>query len=84
MKKYLIDVAERTVWTYIETLVGLLAVSGPLNLSAIEAAAVAALPAAAAIVKGAIAGQFGVKGSAAALPASVDAPVSVDAPGADG
>ena len=72
MKKFVVDVVERAVWTYLESLIGLIAVSGPLNLSTVEAAAVAALPAAIAVVKGAIAGSFGAKGSAALLPEALD------------
>ena len=68
MKKFLVDTAERVVATYLETLVGLLIVAGPLNLDAFEVAAVSALPAAAAVLKACLASRFGAKDSAALLP----------------
>lgn len=64
MKKFLIDTAERAVATYVEVFLGLLLVAGPLDLDKVEVALVAALPAALAVVKAAIASRYGKKDSA--------------------
>lgn len=66
---FLADLAERTAATYVESLVGLLLLSwadiAELGaLSVFEAAAVAAVPAALAVVKGGLATQRGDAGSA--------------------
>ncbi|MEV0278899.1 holin [Streptomyces sp. NPDC050610] len=70
MPRLLIDIAERTVAAYVTTLLGLLLADGfdLTSLSAIKAAAVAALPAALSVLKGAIGGLAGDKTSAAWLP----------------
>jgi hypothetical protein len=68
-KTFLIDLAERTAATYGQALCGLLLADAThmLSLGAVRAAAVAALPAALAIVKGALGGAV-TGGSAAWLP----------------
>lgn len=69
MSKFLLGTAERAIATYVEAFLGLLIVAGPLNLEAVEVALVAALPAALAVVKAAIASRLGTKGSPSLLPA---------------
>lgn len=61
MKRYLLDLADRTAWTYLQTLAGLVTAAGfdLVDLASWKAAAVAALPAAYTAVKGAIAKRFG-------------------------
>lgn len=60
-KRYIVDLVERTVATYLETFIGLLIASGldvaaPLTrMAVVEKAAVAALPAALAVVKSGLA-----------------------------
>jgi hypothetical protein len=76
MKKFLIDTAERALSTYVEAVLALVVVSGPLNLDTFEVALVSALPAAFAVIKAALASRFGRKGSAALLPVSLDTPAS--------
>ncbi|MER0443006.1 hypothetical protein ABR738_00195 [Streptomyces sp. Edi4] len=71
----LADVAERTVLTYVEALLGLLlagATTDLVNLSFLEASAIAAIPAALTVVKGAIGTRLGQVGTAAWLPAKTD------------
>lgn len=68
MKKFLVDTAERAVATYVEVVIGLLLVAGPLDLDKVEVALVAALPAALSVVKSAIASRYGARGDAAMLP----------------
>lgn len=72
MTRYLIDLAERTAATYVAAFLGLLLADGfdMLSLSALKAAAVAAIPAALSVVKGALATLVGDRGSAAVLPSS--------------
>ncbi|GHF38219.1 hypothetical protein GCM10010218_19190 [Streptomyces mashuensis] len=67
----LLDIAERTLAAYITTFVGLLLADGfdLTSISAIKAAAIAALPAALSVVKGAIGSRFGDRTSAGWLPA---------------
>lgn len=75
MPRFLYDVAERTMLTYVETFLGLLLASGAtdlVDLSAAKAAAVAALPAALTVVKSAVGTLLGRAGSAAWLPADKD------------
>ncbi|MFL4904807.1 hypothetical protein ACJ6WF_16870 [Streptomyces sp. MMS24-I2-30] len=66
--KFLTDLAERTISTYLETLLGLLLASSVVDLSAAKAAAVAAIPAGLAVIKGALSGFLGKPATAAALP----------------
>ncbi|MFL4903853.1 hypothetical protein ACJ6WF_11860 [Streptomyces sp. MMS24-I2-30] len=66
--KLLTDLAERTIATYLEAFLGLLLASGVIDLSAAKAAAVAAIPAGLAVVKGALSSRIGSSSSAAALP----------------
>lgn len=63
-KRFVVDLVERVVATYVETFVGLLMVSGVTNLSTARTAAVAALPTALAVVKGAAAKFVGSRDSA--------------------
>lgn len=71
MPKLLVDVVERTVAAYVTTFLGLLLATGfdLTNMSAVKAAALAALPAALSIIKGVVGAMFGDAGSAAWLPA---------------
>lgn len=69
MKRFLIDTAERAVATYVEVVIGLLLVAGQLDLDKIEVALVAAIPAALAVVKAAIASRLGSSDSAALVEA---------------
>lgn len=69
MKKFIAGTAERAIATYVEVVIGLLIVAGPLNLDKVEVALVAALPAALSVVKSAIASRLGTKGSPSLLPA---------------
>ncbi|PSJ29362.1 hypothetical protein B7P34_07635 [Streptosporangium nondiastaticum] len=69
-QKVLLDILERTAAAYVTTFLGLLLADGfdLTDVSALKAAAVAALPAALSVIKGAIGTRFGDKGSAAWLP----------------
>ncbi|MEU7137241.1 holin [Streptomyces sp. NPDC046261] len=70
MRKVLVDIAERTLAAYVTTFLGLLIADGfdLTDVSAIKAAAIASLPAALSVIKGAIGSRFGEKGTAAWLP----------------
>ncbi|MFI9204297.1 holin [Streptomyces sp. NPDC053048] len=70
MRKVLVDIAERTLAAYVTTFLGLLIADGfdLTSVSAIKAAAIAALPAALSVIKGAIGTRFGEKESAAWIP----------------
>lgn len=68
-RKFFTDLLERTVATYVEVVIGLLLVAGPLDLDKIEVSLVAAIPAALAVVKSALASRVGNKGDASLLPA---------------
>ncbi|MFI1563845.1 hypothetical protein ACH4ZX_12430 [Streptomyces sp. NPDC020490] len=73
--KLFADIAERAVLTYVEALLGLLLASGTTNLihlSALESAAIAAIPAGLAVLKGAIGSLLGRAGTASWLPAESD------------
>lgn len=73
--KLLADIAERTVLTYVEAFLGLLLASGTTNLvtlSALESAAIAAIPAGLAVIKGAVGSLLGRSGTASWLPAQSD------------
>jgi hypothetical protein len=73
--RLLADIAERTLLTYIEAFLGLLLASGTTNvitLSALESAAIAAIPAGLAVVKGAVGSLLGRAGTASWLPAKSD------------
>ncbi|MER7794916.1 holin [Streptomyces sp. NPDC097640] len=75
MPRFLYDLAERTILTYVETFLGLLLASGVTDLvdiSTAKAAAIAALPAALAVVKSAAGSLLGNNASAAWLPAGKD------------
>ncbi|MEU5427045.1 holin [Streptomyces olivoreticuli] len=69
-KKVLIDILERTLAAYVTTFLGLLIADGfdLTSVSALKAAAIAALPAALSVIKGAIGSRFGDQSSAAWLP----------------
>lgn len=82
-KTFLPDLVERVVFTYLESFLGLVIASafvdsGKLNMGAVTAAAVSALPAALSLLKGLIASQIGDTGTAAALPAAQDTEVNLD------
>jgi len=73
--KLLADIAERTVLTYIEAFLGLLLAVGTtniVNLSTLESAAIAAIPAGLTVAKGAVGTLLGRAGTASWLPARTD------------
>ncbi|MEV7186582.1 holin [Kitasatospora sp. NPDC057542] len=74
MRKLIIDLVERTVATYAAAFLGLLLADrfDLTSFSALKAAAVAALPAALTVVKGAVATLVGDPNSAALLARSRD------------
>ncbi|MFF4157987.1 holin [Streptomyces sp. NPDC001678] len=69
-RKVLLDIAERTLAAYVTTFLGIVIADGfdLTSISALKAAAIAALPAALSVIKGAIGSRFGDKSSAAWLP----------------
>lgn len=71
----LADVAERTALTYVEAFLGLLlaaATTDVVDLSFLQSAAVAAIPAGLTVVKSAIGSRLGQVGTASWLPAKND------------
>ncbi|MBC2879301.1 MULTISPECIES: holin [Streptomyces] len=69
-KKVLADIAERTIAAYLTTFLGLLIADGfdLTDVSALKAAAIAALPAALSVIKGALGRYVGDDDSVAWLP----------------
>ncbi|MFE6871503.1 holin [Kitasatospora sp. NPDC057692] len=69
MRKFIVDLTERTVATYAAAFLGLLLADtfDLTSISALKAAAVAALPAALSVLKGAVATRVGDPASAALL-----------------
>jgi len=68
------DLVFRTIRTYVVSFLGLL-VAAPVfdfSVGALQAAAIGAIPAALAVVKGILAGQVGNKGTPAFLPLNLD------------
>jgi hypothetical protein len=63
-KKYLLDVAERAVATYLQTVIGLLLVADGLDIDKVTAIMVAGIPAALSVLKSALAGLYGNTDSA--------------------
>ena len=57
-RSFLVDLVERAVATYVQTLIGLLIVSGVTDLAAIQSAAVAAIPAGLSVVKSVLAERY--------------------------
>ncbi|AEW94584.1 MULTISPECIES: holin [Streptomycetaceae] len=70
MNRRWLDLGERTVATYVQAVCGLLLAdaTGLMSLGALRAAAVAALPAAFAVIKSALALGLGPSGTASLLP----------------
>lgn len=70
MTRQLLDIAERTVATYLQALLGLIVAGGLdlTNLSTLKAAAIAAIPAAFAVLKGAVGALLGDPRTASWLP----------------
>ncbi len=66
-KKLLLDIAERTFWTYVQSFIGLLLASSVIDITTLKAAGVSAIPAALAVIKGFAASRVG-DNTAAALP----------------
>ncbi|MCC3769454.1 hypothetical protein [Streptomyces sp. UNOC14_S4] len=66
--RFLPNLAERTVATHFKAFLGLLLAGTVTDLSTAKAAAVSALPAALAIVKGTLSGVLGRTGTASLLP----------------
>lgn len=78
-----LDLVFRTIRTYVVAFIGLL-VAVPvfaIDVSLAEAAAVGAIPAALAVVKAAVASKVGDSGTAALLPADIDATADGDSGG---
>ena len=71
-KTFLIDLAERTVSAYVVAVVSLLLTADLTNVDAVKAAALAAIPAALVVVKGAAALFVGNPDSAGLLPSAYD------------
>lgn len=72
-KAFLIDLAERAFATYLQAFIGfLVAGATEVNLSVIESAGLAAIPAALSVVKSMIASRVGDPDSAALIPADDD------------
>ncbi|WP_045698635.1 hypothetical protein [Streptomyces rubellomurinus] len=72
MTKLLVDLAERTAATYLEAVIGLLLVGGVTGLSSVQSAAIAAVPAGLAVIKGALGVFIGRADTAALLPTRID------------
>lgn len=71
----LLDIAERTVLTYLEAFLGLLLAAGTtdlVDLTVWQTAAISAIPAGLAVVKGSIGTVLGRPGTASWLPAHTD------------
>lgn len=78
MSNYIKDLAERVAATYVESFAGLLIAAetfaaGTINLTGIETAAVAAIPAALSVIKGAAAKRVGKNDTAAVRREKADA-----------
>lgn len=76
-RNLLLDIAERTGWTYCQAYLGLwigsgLGVAAVADLSMADKALISVLPAVLAAVKGLAASRVGASDSAATLPAAVD------------
>ncbi|MEU3569405.1 holin [Kitasatospora sp. NPDC036755] len=69
MRKFVLDLVERTAATYVAAFLGLLLADqfDLTSISALKAAAVSALPAALSVLKGAVATRIGDPASAALL-----------------
>jgi hypothetical protein len=80
-KSFILDLAERTVATYLQAFIGLLLAGQVTGLSTIEAAAIAAIPAGLAVIKGALARFVGDPASASLLPAKPPAEVPSESGG---
>lgn len=78
-RAFLVDLVERTAATYVEAGAGLLLADTThlLSLGSLRVAAVAALPAALTVVKGALAGSLGSTSTASVLPAKTAPPSAV-------
>lgn len=63
------DLAERSLFTYLEALVAFLAVAERIDISTVTAASLAGIPAALAVIKGTLARFLGDRESAAVIPA---------------
>lgn len=69
-KKFVVDLVERTASTYVEVLIGLLIASKvTLDISVLKTSAIAAIPAALAVLKGALAKKVGDSDTAAVVSA---------------
>lgn len=74
-KTFLIDLAERAIATYIQALIGfLVAGATELNVSGLQAAALAAIPAALSVAKSLIASQVGDPANASLVGVAADDP----------
>lgn len=70
MRQFILDLAERTAATYVQAFLGLMLADGfdLLSIGELESAALAAIPAALAVVKSGVATFVGDPASAALLP----------------
>ncbi|MFE5332962.1 hypothetical protein ACFRCG_41920 [Embleya sp. NPDC056575] len=69
--RFFLDLVERTLFTYAEVVLGLMiasATTSAIDLSVAKAAAIAGIPAALAVVKGALSSMVGTPGTASVLP----------------
>lgn len=82
MGKFMLDVLERTLGTYVAAFVGLLLANGldALSIDTAKAAAVAAIPAAVTVAKAAVGKLIGDPKTAAWLPASKPAGTGTSIP----
>jgi hypothetical protein len=81
MPRYLLDLAERTAATYGQAFIGLL-LADTANLTSVgtlRAAAIAAVPAGLAVIKGALAYFLGEPNTASLLPSPAPAPAAPSA-----
>jgi hypothetical protein len=74
--RFFLDLFERALFTYVETLLGLLIATGTdvLDLSKAKAAAIAAIPAGLSVVKSGLSSMVGTPGTASALPKGAEPP----------
>lgn len=79
--KLLVDIVERAALTYVEAFLGLLLAAGTINivdLSTLQSAGIAAIPAGLAVIKGAIGTLLGRPGTASWLPAKSDPATTIN------
>jgi len=65
---FLLDMAERVIWTFVQAFAATLVLSSQLDMSTLKAAGLAGIAAVLAVIKALAASQIGQKGTAATLP----------------